>query len=180
MRKKFIRFFTIADYEDEELWLREMNIEGWKLVDMTVPCFYHFESCEPEDVIYRLDFKNNMQDPEYMQMTSDFGWEYVTKCNGWLYFRKHAKEIEVAEEGELFSDNYSRVELVRNIVKTRLWPLVIVFFGIIIPNVFNTPGYDESARTFFTVFFGIMFVLYVYLIIYCGIKLKKIRSKYEK
>ncbi|MBQ1690677.1 MAG: DUF2812 domain-containing protein, partial [Firmicutes bacterium] len=77
MLKTFIRFFTIADYEDEELWLRYKHREGWKLVSMTPPCFYHFESCEPEDVIYRMDFKNNTQTPEYMQMISDFGWEYV-------------------------------------------------------------------------------------------------------
>ena len=57
MRKKFIRFFTIADYKEEERWLREQHKQGWKLVRMTVPCFYTFESCEPQDVIYRLDYK---------------------------------------------------------------------------------------------------------------------------
>ena len=51
MRKTFIRFFTIADYEDEEVWLRRQHQNGWKLVKLIVPCFYIFESCEPEDVI---------------------------------------------------------------------------------------------------------------------------------
>lgn len=54
-----IRFFTIADYEDEEIWLRVQHKKGWKLVKTIIPCFYIFEKCEPEDVIYRLDFKNN-------------------------------------------------------------------------------------------------------------------------
>ena len=43
MRKTKIRFFTIADYEDEELWLRRQHQNGWKLVKMTSPCFYTFE-----------------------------------------------------------------------------------------------------------------------------------------
>ena len=67
---------------------------------MTVPCFFHFESCEPEDVIYRLDFKNNAENPEYMQMVCDFGWEYVAKCTGWLYFRKPASDAEFEEDEE--------------------------------------------------------------------------------
>ena len=181
MRKTFTRYFTIADYEDEELWLREMHREGWKLVDMTVPCFFHFESCEPEDVIYRLDFKNNAENPEYMQMVSDFGWEYVSKCTGWLYFRKPASEAEFEEDEELFSDNESRVELVTKIVKTRLWPLVFIFLCCVLPNVLNSLNglYDGFCGTFFTTFFGIMFVIYVVLILHCGFKLKKIRSKYE-
>lgn len=29
-RKTLIRFFTIADYEDEEIWLRQQHNCGWK------------------------------------------------------------------------------------------------------------------------------------------------------
>lgn len=39
-----IRFFTIADYIEEEIWLRKMHNEGWKLVKMVPPCFYKFEN----------------------------------------------------------------------------------------------------------------------------------------
>ena len=31
MRKTMLRFFTIADYEEEELWLREQHRSGWRL-----------------------------------------------------------------------------------------------------------------------------------------------------
>ena len=31
-RKTLVRFFTIADYEEEEIWLREQHKNGWKLV----------------------------------------------------------------------------------------------------------------------------------------------------
>ena len=107
MRKIKIRFYTIADYEDEELWLRRQHQNGWKLVKMTPPCFYTFEECEPEDVVYRLDFKNGEQTEEYLQMLRDFGWEYFFHLFGWLYFRKPASAAKTEGEEELFSDNAS-------------------------------------------------------------------------
>ena len=53
--KTFLRLFTIADYEEEEQWLRSQHQKGWKLQKIYFPCFYVFEECQPEDVVYRLD-----------------------------------------------------------------------------------------------------------------------------
>ena len=41
--KTMIRFFTIADYEEEEIWLHEQHKNGWKLHKMIPPCLYIFE-----------------------------------------------------------------------------------------------------------------------------------------
>ena len=181
MNKTLIRFFTIADYEEEEVWLRQQHNSGWKLAKMVPPCFYTFEECPGEDVIYRLDYRNSGQTPEYMQMLRDFGWEYFAKCIGWLYFRKPADAAESEQEGELFSDNASRVELVSHIVRTRLVPLAIIFLCCVIPNCLRAVSGEYSGRAgiFFGAFFGIMFVIYIFLIIYCGRKLKRIRDKYQ-
>ena len=180
MRKMIINFFTIADYEEEELWLREQHRNGWRLEKMTPPCFYTFEACEPEDVIYRLDFKNWEMPEEYMQMLQDFGWEYFAQCFGWLYFRKPADAAESEEDGELFSDNASRAERVRHIVRTRLLPLCIVFLVCVIPNfiraVSDLPGHGLGV--FLTALFGALFVLYIFLIVYCGVKLKMLKDRY--
>ena len=35
MRKTFVHFFTIADYEEEEAWLSQKHSEGWKFVKWT-------------------------------------------------------------------------------------------------------------------------------------------------
>ena len=59
--KTMLRFYTIADFREEEIWLREEHRNGWKLTKMRPPCFFRFEKCEPEDVIYRLDFKNSSE-----------------------------------------------------------------------------------------------------------------------
>jgi len=181
MNKTLIHFFTIADYEEEEEWLRNHHRQGWRLAKMIPPCFYTFESCEPEDVIYRLDYKNSGQTREYMQMLEDFGWEYVAQCLGWLYFRKPASAADSEEEGELFSDNASKVELVSKIVKTRLVPLCIIFCCCLIPNLvnaFRTMSFG-GASMFFGILFSILFVIYVFLITYCGTKLRRLRYKYS-
>ena len=87
-KKTVIRFFTIADYEDEEIWLHNQHMSGWKLVKMIPPCFYIFEKCTPAKVAYRLDYKNNSETSNYFQIFRDYGWEYIGRCVGWLYFRK--------------------------------------------------------------------------------------------
>ena len=56
-----IAFWTIADFKEEEIWLRVMAQSGLHLKKMIVPCFYIFEKGAPEDVIYRLDFTNNAE-----------------------------------------------------------------------------------------------------------------------
>lgn len=176
-KKTCVRFFTIADYLDEEKWLREKHKAGWRFVKCTVPCFYRFEPCEPEDVIYRLDYKNARENPDYMQMTADFGWEYCGECNGWLYFRKPAEQAESEGDTEIFSDNESRLEMVQRVIKTRLLPLLVIFLCIIIPNLFLAPGYGIAGlRTFLTVGFVLLFVLYAYLLVHCGRKFRKIKQ----
>ena len=181
MRKTFFRYYTIADYEDEEIWLREQHRTGWKLVSMTPPGFYVFESCMPEDVIYRLDYKNSEQSEEYLQMMQDFGWEYFEHCFGWLYFRKPAAEVNSEEEGELFSDPESRVDMVNRIVQTRMLPIAVIFLCCVLPNLIQAINGNLSVYSgFFGGFFGVMFVLYMYIIIHSGIKLKQIRDRYRK
>ena len=181
MRKTVFHIFTIADYEDEEMWLSEQHANGWKIVKMIPPCFYVFESCEPSDVIYKLDFRNSRHDPEYMQMLDDFGWEYFGQCFGWLYFRKPADDAVSEGDGELFSDNESRVDFVSRIVKTRLLPLTIIFLCCVIPNLVRSVsgGFSDRWGAFFGAVFGILFIIYVYLIVHCGLKLKSIRDKYS-
>lgn len=54
MEKKIVyRIFTIADYEREALYFREMHAKGWKLrkVSYSILLFavkYTFEKCQPE------------------------------------------------------------------------------------------------------------------------------------
>lgn len=178
-RKTVIRFFTIADYEEEEVWLHNQHKNGWKLSRMVPPCFYVFEKCVPEDVSYRLDYKNNEETGNYFQIFRDYGWEYIGRCFGWLYFRKPLSETDSEQEGEIFSDNESRVDMINHVVKTRLFPVVIIFLCCVLPNLFRSINTSDPLATVFTVFFSAVTLLYIYLIICCGLKLRKLRKKYK-
>lgn len=180
MRKTVIHFFTIADYEEEESWLRELHQCGWRMVDFKPPVFYIFESCEPQDVIYRLDFKNDTPTGEYMQMARDFGWDCFFQWFGWLYFRKSADAVESEGEDELFSDNESRVDMAEHIYRTRLIPITVIFLCCVIPSLINAiNGFMSVYSGIFGAFFGAMFVYYLYVVIHCASKLNAIRERYQ-
>ena len=181
MNKTKIRFFTIADYEDEEIWLREQHRNGLKLVRMIIPCFYIFEECEPEDVIYRLDYQNKKLGSDYWKMLEDFGWEYFAHCLNWNYFRKKAADISSEEEGELFSDNASKVEMISSVMNTRYIPLLVIFICCIIPNLSRLLSGDINGpwSRVFAIIYSLLFVIYIYLILHCGSKLRKLKEKYS-
>lgn len=180
MSKVKIHFFTIADYEEEEIWLRKQHQQGLRFVKMVPPCFYVFEECTPEDVVYRLDYKNSSASSDYKQMFQDYGWEYVGDCVGWLYFRKCSSEIQQENDGEIFSDVQSKADMIQHVLKTRMIPLLLIFFCCLIPNwVRSFSGSLGKADYFLMALFSALVVLYLFLIIHCGRKLVKLRGKYK-
>lgn len=179
-RKTVMKFFTIADYEDEELWLRCQHNSGWKMVKTVFPCFFVFESCTPKDVIYRLDYKNGTEDSNYFQMFKDYGWEYFNSFMGWIYFRKPLSETDSEQDTEIFSDDSSRAEIVSQLVKTRMLPLLIIFLSCVIPNLIISIKIDDPIANILTVIFTVLFVIYVYLLVHCVSKLRKLKKKYSK
>ena len=182
-RKTLVRFFTVADYEEEEQWLRRQHQNGWKLVKTVLPCFFVFERCTPEDVVYRLHYKNDCGNGEYFQLFQDYGWTYFNRCMGWLYFRRPVSETDTAQEQEIFSDDASRVEMLRHIVRTRMLPLLVIFFACLLPNFINSVRRAEGGVPFadgFTVIFSVLVLVYLFLFVYCGGKLRRLKKKYEK
>jgi hypothetical protein len=172
-----IRFFTIADYEEEEQWLRSQHQSGWKFVKMVAPCLYTFEPCTPEDVIYRLDFKNSAITDDYIQMYADFGWKYAGNCTNWRYFCKPASQVDVEKEGELFSDNESKVTMISHVLKTRMLPIFILFLFCVLPYTARAVNGNSSVGTL--IFWLIMLALYLFLLLYCGLKLLTLKRKYK-
>jgi len=177
MKKHFKRVFTISDWMEEEEWLREQSKKGLKLFKVNPPVDFVFEEAEPADVVYRLDYKNTKASNEMKQMYLDYGWEYCGECFGWNYYRKPADQINSEQEGELFSDNQSKLEMVEKIIKTRMMPLVVIFFCCLVPNLTKVFSRGpDILDIIFTVFFAILFVLYIWLFIHCGTKLRKIKK----
>ena len=140
MEKKIVyRIFTIADYEREDLYFREMHAKGWKLrkVSYSILLFavkYTFEKCHPEQVSYQLDFypMEKSERASYLQLFKDCGWEHITDFNSFSYFRKVHSEIESDAEFEIYNDAAGKLAMVNRILRLRLVP-VLLLLAIHIP-----------------------------------------------
>ena len=182
-KRTMFRWFTLTDFEEEEEFLREEHKMGWKFKRFILPGFYIFEKCQPEDVVYRLDYSGveKYAKEEYLQIFRDCGWEYLFDVNGWSYFRKPAEED--AGENDIFSDVETKIDLLGR-VRQRMIPLMVIFFCCIIPQIainYRTSISDSSMRmsgTVFLVVFLVMFLCYLYVFIKVGWKLKKLKEKY--
>ena len=174
MEKKIVyRIFTIADYEREALYFREMHAEGWKLrkVSYSILLFavkYTFEKCHPEQVSYQLDFypMEKSERASYLQLFKDCGWEHITDFNSFSYFRKAHSEIESNVEFEIYNDSAGKLAMVNRILRLRLVP-VLLLLAIHIPfllkllNRSNTYGLWSLLAVGLDIFLSLILLLMV-------------------
>lgn len=160
------RFFTVPQWRQEEEYLRRRHQEGWKLNRVTGIGCYHFTACTPEDVVYQLDYPLEQRGDEYLQIFRDCGWEYVQTFWGYTYFRKPVSEMNGPEE--IFGDEESRLAMMKRVAKRRLLPLVIIFFLIILPQIFLQSLFDRPENRVVLAVYEILFVLYLALFAGCG------------
>lgn len=160
-RKTCIKMFTISEYEEEEQWLRGMARSGWMLKSTIVPCFYFFERCEPQDIVFKLEFRSQSlgEDQEYFRMLEDFGWKYLLSCNRFRYFYKTAEADE--RSNELFSDNASKLAMVKKILISRMLPIAIIFLCCVLPSIARVFVGDLTGGM--AIFWVVMLVIYVRL-----------------
>lgn len=172
--KKELKFFSIWGYEKEQEYLRTMHKRGWKLVGITGIGVYHFEKCEPQDVIYQLDYnKEGLEHKEeYVKMFEDCGWEYLQDYVGYSYFRKPASETAGSEE--IFCDDSSRLQMMDRIFKGRVLPLVILFSCVLIPCLIRDLYVEEYTNVALT---APVIILYLWIFIHFAIQYSKFKKK---
>lgn len=173
-----LRFYTLTDYEAEERWLREMAREGWRLNHMTVPCFYRFVRAAPEDVVYKLDFRQLAGEDRgaFLQLYRDYGWEYIQDVNSFSYFRKPAADTR-PEDLEIFSDPESRLDMLKRIFRFRMIPLLAIFLGCVIPNSLRAA--EGKLGVTMAVVWAVLFGLYVYIFVHCARGFNRLYRKYR-
>jgi hypothetical protein len=166
MKKEF-KFFTIFEHKKEELYLRRQHQSGWKFIKVNCLGVYHFMKCQPEDVIYQLDYNQEATSSkgEYIKMFSDCGWDYIQDYAGYSYFCKPAAAMNGDEE--IFSDDSSRLAMMERVYKGRLLPLLVIFSSVVIPMFILNLVNRHYAMS---VFYGIIIVLYVAIFGYCAFR----------
>ena len=173
--KKQVKWFTIFDYEKEQDYLREMQKQGWKFVKVTGIGMYHFERCEPQDVVYQLDYNQDgiAHKEEYLKMFADCGWEYLQDFFGYSYFRKPVDENGV--EDEIFCDEESRFQMMQRVIKGRMLPLFVIFFAILLPQFYMS--LFHSHNYVITVLIGFVLGVYLCVFVTCLIKFQQYKSR---
>ena len=179
--KKTFRFFTLFEFEEEQNYLEMMHKNGWKVTGFHLPGFYKFQKCEGEDYTYRIDFTDEKfsNPPEYRQLFSDNGWEFLWQANGFSIFRKPGKAE--TEDNEIFTDNNSKFTMIKKIFQRRFIPITIIFCGCVLPNFFRGLGGNFGADRggiSLTVFFGLMFVLYIYILCKSIFRYRQLKQKF--
>ena len=176
MEKKVVyRIATIADYEREALYFREMHAKGWKLrkVSYSILLFavkYTFEKCHPEQVSYQLDFypMKKSERASYLQLFKDCGWEHITNFNGFSYFRKAHSEIESDAEFEIYNDAAGKLAMVKRILTMRILPILLLFAALL--PIFSkfVSGVSSFSWALFLIFIidGVLLIVFAIQISY--------------
>lgn len=172
--KKESKFFTIFAHEKEEQYLRQQHNAGWRFVKVTGLGVYHFESCQPEDVVYQLDYNHdgNTRKGEYIKMFSDCGWDYIQDYAGYSYFCKPVSAMNGEEE--IFCDDSSRIAMMERVYKGRLWPLLVIFCAVLVPQfILNM----VRGRYDLAIFMGALLGFYVTIFVYCAVQYYRKKGK---
>lgn len=105
-------------------------------------------------------------------MFRDCGWEYLQNFFGYSYFRKAVSEMDGSEE-EIFCDDASRLDMLKRVFRQRIFPLLCLFFSIIIPQIIIQSQFHTPENHSLVVIFCILFVLYLVLFIAFAIQFWK-------
>lgn len=135
--KKVVKVFFVWQDDKEEIWLREMAQKGWILESYTF-LIYNFYKSETKDYIYKIDYKSikNSDMDEYLQIFEDAGWEHVTRCLNWHYFRSEADKFLLPD---IYSDTNSKIEKYKRV----LW----LIMPLTIFNISNLLNMINSNRS---------------------------------
>lgn len=166
-KKKEIKWFDVTQYEKEADYLRNMNKQGWKFTGVKFPGRYYFEKCEPEDVVYQLDYNQEGMEnkEEYLQMFRDCGWEYILDFAGYSYFRKAASEME--QEESIFCDEESRLDMMTRVYRGRILPLIAIFCCCLLLLFLSGSGVIGSGYAFLRCISALLIaVLILYVVIF--------------
>ena len=173
------KFFSIADWEKEEQYLRRQHQNGWKFTGVSFLMAYHFVRCEPEDVVYQLDYNPAANKQEYLQIFRDCGWEYLQDHVGYSYFRKPASAMQGEET--IFSDDASRLDMLQRIIKGRLLPLLPIFLLCVLPNLLRPlSAYSTPVEYALLAIFLFPGVVYTFIFVYFGWQFYKLYNRLQR
>ena len=68
--------------------------------------------------------------------------------------------------------------MLQKIITTRMLPLMIIFLCCIVPNLMRIRG-GSIGDYIITGVFMVLALIYIYLFVHCGTKLRRLKEKYR-
>lgn len=136
MAKYEIHYFPLTEYVREEAYLTRKHREGWRLTAQPLTGVYRFEHGEPEEVVYRLDFRplKGEEETAYMQPYREHGWEAVQDAGIYRCFRKPAALLTEEDEA-LFTAPKDRLPSFQRILRLRMLVISVIILFMMIPHI---------------------------------------------
>lgn len=108
------KFRLYFDKDKETVWLNEMAKKGYAMTGFFAG-FYQFETCEPGQYVYQIDFGSKMfsVSDDYREFMEENNIEIVCLWGYWIILRKRADEGEFV----LYTDVDSNIEHYTKILK---------------------------------------------------------------
>ena len=111
MKERTSKFNIFLSIEKEEAWLERMSRQGYHL-SKAPGLLYTFEKGEPQERVYKIDFrffKNDEEMHEYLTLFEDCGWQAIDprRNRGNFYFTA-LKQAE--RDQHIFSDEVSKAQ----------------------------------------------------------------------
>lgn len=167
MRTVIRKLFWVWDFEKEEQWLNEMAAKGLALVGVGF-CRYEFEDCTPGEYSFRLELLDNRPEhPEsrkYISFVEETGAEQVGSYLNWVYFRKKG-------QFEIFSDYSTKIKHLSRIISLVALLAVLNLAAFLYNLIVVILIIGEPV--------GLMSCINLFLAIFCGIGMHKLRKKRE-
>jgi Protein of unknown function (DUF2812) len=134
---------------------------------------YTFEVGSPRAMTYRLDYRylKGQDEPSYLQLFEDAGWEHVGRMANWHYFRRPEA---AGQPREIFTDPGSKAAKYR-----RLMPF-LALITILLASQLNSsiytrwPSFWLEAIRF--LLFGILAIL-VYSLIRIALRIRELAER---
>ena len=169
---KFKWFWAWQD-EKEEAWLSAMAREGWHLKELRLPGNYTFQSGNPREDHYRMDFITDRKNYQtYLQLFNDAGWEHLGELGGWQYFRMRGDGKDIPE---IYTDKDSKVQKYQ-----RLFAYLIIFFPVLwIFAIRPVDATSELANVYMIgkMLMGFLLIIYAYAMVKILGRIQQLKNK---
>jgi hypothetical protein len=172
--RRIFKWFWAWQDEREETWLESLSREqGLHLASIAPFGVYTFNVGPPRAMIYRLDYQylKGQDEPAYLQLFEDAGWEHVGQMSNWHYFRR--PEVP-GQPREIHTDRESKAAKYR-----RLTPFVLIIclmLGVQLNSDvyarYPTPAMEALRLTLFAIF-----LVMLYSLIRIGLRIRELTRR---